>query len=325
MHPDEPDEPGATGAGGLGSLALARSTLDRAGVLRLDEAGLRVAWAREDSRVLVLHDRRVRVLGDPPRLALVPARSVTDPDEEHRYLLGRDATGACYFALDLTAPAAPADPADPLVGVRDVGALLDDRDAGLLVHAVALSHWHAGHRHCPRCGALTRPEPGGHRRRCPVDGSEHYPRTDPAVIMAVVDEQDRILLGHQGRWPEGRFSTLAGFVDPGESAEAAVRREVQEETGVVVGAVRYLGSQPWPFPGSLMLGFVASARGDRPTVDGEEISEARWFTRGLLASELAAGRLGLPPEVSIARRLIEYWYGSPLPASPGPVGTAPVR
>jgi len=197
--------------------------------------------------------------------------------------------------------------------LRAIGADLGDTDAGLLVTAVALSHWHDAHPRCARCGAPTTMVHGGWVRRCPEDGSEHYPRTDPAVIMLVRDGDDRALLGRQARWPSGWFSTLAGFVEPGESAEDAVRREVQEESGVSVGEVAYLGSQPWPFPASLMLGYHARAVRTEIEVDGEEIAQARWFSREELVAECRAGTVRLPPDISIARRLIERWYGAELP------------
>jgi NAD+ diphosphatase len=193
-----------------------------------------------------------------------------------------------------------------------VGLLLDARDAGLAVHAISIANWHATHPRCPRCGAPTRTASAGHSRMCDVDGSEHYPRTDPAVIMAVVDGDDRLLLGRQSAWPEGRFSTLAGFVEPGESLEQAVRREVAEEVGLEIGDVAYLGSQPWPFPASLMLGFVAHARTTEVHRHDGEIAEARWFTRDNLIDAVRRGEVLLSPPVSIARRLIEHWYGTPI-------------
>lgn len=199
-----------------------------------------------------------------------------------------------------------------------VGHVLDDTDVGLLTCGVALANWHTGHARCPRCGAATEPILAGWARSCPSCGVEHFPRTDPAVIMAVVDRADRILLGRQTGWPEKRFSTLAGFVEPGESLEAAVRREVAEEAGIVVGDVVYRGSQPWPFPSSLMVGFRASALSTEITVDGAELARARWWTREEMALDLDTGELVLPPAVSIARRLIEDWYGSPLPDEGGP-------
>jgi NAD+ diphosphatase len=156
----------------------------------------------------------------------------------------------------------------------------------------------------------------GHARRCPVDGSEHFPRVDPAVIMLVRDDADRCLLARNRNWPPGRVSILAGFVEPGESLEQAVIREVGEETGLRVSGMRYVGSQPWPMPRSLMLGFDARAAGQQEiVVDEEEIAEARWFTREQLTAAVATREVLLPPPVSIAHRIIESWYGAPLPGS----------
>ena len=198
--------------------------------------------------------------------------------------------------------------------LREAAALLNDRDAGLFTHAVALANWHATHTHCPRCGTPTVTVAAGHAQRCPADGSEHFPRVNPAVIMLVTDPDDRCLLARNRRWPERRVSILAGFVEPGESAEQAVAREVGEETGITVARVRYVGSQPWPMPQSLMLGFRASAAGDLEIqVDDEEIAEAHWFSRDELRSALASREILLPPPVSIAHRLIESWYGEELP------------
>jgi NADH pyrophosphatase NudC (nudix superfamily) len=198
--------------------------------------------------------------------------------------------------------------------LREAAALLNDRDAGLFTHAVALANWHATHTHCPRCGTPTVTVAAGHAQRCPADGSEHFPRIDPAVIMLVTDPDDRCLLARNRRWPERRVSILAGFVEPGESAEQAVAREVGEETGITVARVRYVGSQPWPMPQSLMLGFRASAAGDLELrVDDDEIAEAHWFSRDELRSALASREILLPPPVSIAHRLIESWYGKELP------------
>jgi len=199
-------------------------------------------------------------------------------------------------------------------GLREAAALLNDRDAGLFTHAVALANWHATHTHCPRCGTPTVTVAAGHAQRCPADGSEHFPRIDPAVIMLVTDPDDRCLLARNRRWPERRVSILAGFVEPGEAAEQAVAREVEEETGIVVTRVRYVGSQPWPMPQSLMLGFHAAAAGELDLrVDDDEIAEAHWYSREELRRALAAREILLPPPVSIAHRLIESWYGEELP------------
>ena len=241
-----------------------------------------------------------------------------------------DDAGVAYFGVDGprgglgagplpgpgSAPAVPPEPGVHVAGLRQAGPLLGDRDAGLFTHAVALANWHATHTHCPRCGAVTEPVQAGHARRCPVDGSEHFPRVDPAVIMLVRDDGDRCLLARNRTWPPRRVSILAGFVEPGESLEQAVIREVAEETGLRVSGLRYVGSQPWPMPRSLMLGFVARAPGEQEiVVDEEEIAEARWFTREQLTAAISTGEVLLPPPVSIAHRIIESWYGAALPGS----------
>lgn len=314
----------------LGSLLLARSAIDRSALLRGDAGWRERAWADGTTRVLVVDGGRtlVRRSGGEVRLVLTPA---VDAPEGERYLLGVDAEGVAYFAV--TAPLAgmararvepPRRIVAPLpltvlpegqavvAGLRQVGSLLGDLDAGLLVYAVALEAWHATHEFCPRCGSRTEVRAGGHMRVCPEDGSQHFPRVDPAVIMLVHDDDDRCLLARGPEWPQGRLSVLAGFVEPGESLEHAVVREVAEEVGVRVTAPRYLGSQPWPFPRSLMLGFFARAVSTEFDLDPGEIAEARWFSRAELRAALASGEVSLPSEVSIARRLIETWYGEPL-------------
>ena len=285
-------------------LALARAAVDRAAHRRSDEDWLDKAWADPDTRVLLIGGGLAEVSGDPPALVLHPPGDLAGGE---RFFLGVDDADAAFFAVEVP------EAGEGFRGIREVGAVLSARDAGLLVHAVALANWHATHGHCPRCGGPTVMAAAGHLRRCPRDDSEHYPRTDPAVIMTVVDADDRLLLGSQAAWPEGRFSTLAGFVEPGESLEAAVRREVAEEVGIVVGDVHYLGSQPWPFPSSLMLGFRAVAESlEVDFVDGE-IAQARWFTRSDLLAAVRSGDVRLSPRVSIARQLIESWYGEALP------------
>jgi NAD+ diphosphatase len=299
---------------GLGRLALSRGTIDRVTERRSDTAWLEQAWADPRTRVLAVEDGRalVRTTGvalKGPELVLVsPAQAPVGT----RFLLGQDAEGVVYFGVSAPLPAAQ--DGVRATSLRSVGAVLDDRDAGLLTHAVALDNWHATHTHCPRCGTPTIPEPAGDSTRCPRDGTEHFPRTDPAVIMLVTDPEDRCLLARNANWPERRFSILAGFVDSGESAEQAVVREVHEETGIAVGNVRYLGSQPWPMPRSLMLGFRADAPpGQEIHVDNHELAEAIWFTRPALLKSLEAYELTIAPVVSIARRIIETWYGAELP------------
>jgi len=201
-------------------------------------------------------------------------------------------------------------PVDMWAGLRDVGADLGDLDAGLLAQAIGILEWHERNRFSPLSGRPTTIERAGWVQRDPDTGTEHFPRTDPAVIMLVHDGADRVVLGRQAVWPPGRFSILAGFVEPGESAEAAVAREVAEEVGLRVTDIRYVSSQPWPFPQSLMLGFVARAEpgpdGDFPLfLDQDEIEEARWFTRDELRA--GAGPRALPPPVSIARFILDRW------------------
>ncbi len=202
--------------------------------------------------------------------------------------------------------------AAPDGGLRDLGAILPDTDAGALTEAVALEAWHRLAPRCPRCGGPTEVRAAGHERVCPADGSSHHPRHDPAVIMTVTDPAGRLLLGHARHWPPGRFSAFAGFVEPGESLEAAVSRELMEESGVTAREVTYLGSQPWPFPASIMLAFHVETDDTEAVPDGEEITEARWFDRQGLRDAVESGEITVPPEVSVARHLIERWLGGRL-------------
>jgi NAD+ diphosphatase len=304
-----------------GPLALARSRLDRAAERRTDLAWWTTVRAGHDTRALVVAGGRVLTepaAGGAARLLLQPGSAVAG---EERYFLGVDDEGTPFVAVRATdAAAVRAVRDDPRArDLRSVGAGLDDRDAGVLVHAVALAEWHSTHSRCARCGEATEVAMAGHVRRCLACRAEHHPRTDPAIIVLVVDDDDRALLGRQLSWPEHRFSTLAGFVEPGESLEQAVIREVGEETGIRLGArpgdLVYAGSQPWPFPASLMLGFFARAVTTTIRVDGDEISEARWFGRADVVAGVRAGTLLFPPSVSIARRLVEAWFGEPLPGS----------
>ncbi|MBX9246772.1 NAD(+) diphosphatase [Actinotalea ferrariae] len=322
-------------------LPLARAGVDRAAHLRTEPGLLDRLSADPTSRVVVVADGRLatRATPDGTVLHLLPpdeARATiadrpTGAEPPLALFLGADDEGA-YLGwvvpevpgggVDLegvpTGPPRPEGEApDPDRGptwstLRDVGHALSDRDAGLAAAVVGLAAWHERHPRCPRCGAPTTPSSGGWTRTCTADGSDHYPRTDPAVIMAVVDDADRLLLGHAAHWPARRFSTLAGYVEPGESLESAVRREVHEEVGLVIGAVGYRGSQPWPFPASLMLAFVARARTTAIEVDGAEVTEARWFTREELGAAVASGDVLLPMRTSVARALIEDWFGAEL-------------
>jgi len=297
----------------LESLALARGTVDRVTHRRTGKQWLDAAWADPRTRVLVVSDGRALVRLDDEHAELV---FVSPPEAPAgvRFLLGQDADAVVYFGVSGDLPAAA--PGARAALLREVGALLGDRDAGLLTHAVALANWHDTHTHCPIDGTPTVPDPGGHSTRCPADGTEHFPRTDPAVIMLVTDPDDRCLLARNAAWPGRRVSILAGFVEPGESAEQAVIREVAEETRIKVTNVRYVGSQPWPMPRSLMLGFRADApAGQAISVDHEELAEAYWFSRDELVAAINAREIALPPPVSIARHIIESWFGGPVPST----------
>ncbi len=299
----------------LDSLALSRGTVDRLTEKRTDAVWLDAAWADPGTRVLVVSDGQALARIDDEQAALVFVPPQQAPDGT-RFLLGRDdADGIVYFGVSGPLPDPPAPGTRP-APLREVGSLLGDRDAGLLTHAVALANWHDTHTHCPVDGTPTVPGPGGHFTVCPKDGTEHFPRTDPAVIMLVTDPDDRCLLARNAAWPGRRVSILAGFVDPGESVEQAVIREVAEETQIKVTNVRYVGSQPWPMPRSLMLGFRAEAPADQAiVVDREEIAEAYWFSRDELLAAIKSREIVLPPPVSIARQIIEQWYGGPLPST----------
>lgn len=243
--------------------------------------------------------------------------SANEVDAELTFL-GLDADDIAYFAAHVDDHQdARVDPNALWKNLRATGALLSDRDAGIMVTAVAIDNWMRTHRHCPRCGGATRISNAGWSRVCLTDGSDHFPRTDPAVIVLVTDGEDRALLGRQAVWQEGFFSTLAGFVESGESSEAALRREVFEESGVTISTdpadIVYLGSQPWPFPCSLMLGYHAKAIDPTINVDGSEIVEAMWISRAELLAACEKGEVRLPPSISIARKLIERWYGGVLP------------
>jgi NAD+ diphosphatase len=302
-------------------LALGQDHLDRRAELR------RSGWdSLPEPRRIVVIDVEGNVGLEPfdsglrprpaPRLA-APA-AITDIGAGRRagsgLFLGVDAQGAAVIGHTVQR-------SDPQLSglswasLRTIGMKLSDEDRAVVTELVALSNWHASHRHCPRCGSSTQVAGLGWWRICPQDGSEHYPRTDPAVIALLRDDEDNVLLGRQTVWTSGAFSTLAGFVEPGESAEAAVRREISEEVGLTPERSTYLGSQPWPFPASLMLGFHARISGVRPTphVDGLEIAEARWLDRDELAAAARAREVRLPGRLSIAHHLISRWFGADMP------------
>ncbi|MFN2560916.1 MAG: NAD(+) diphosphatase [Jatrophihabitans sp.] len=283
------------------------ATYDRAALHRSDQDWLAEAWTR--ARVVPVSPKSAVPVTADCRVAFRDAADATDGVRRFLGLVGEVA----YFTVT-TEP-----DGDNWTTLREFGLQADELDAGLVVSAIALEQWHQRHTHCPRCGALTVETQAGWTRTCTNDGSEHFPRTDPAVIMLVHDGADRTLLGRGPQWGEGRFSTLAGFVEPGESLEAAVTREVFEEVGIGVRDVRYLASQPWPFPASLMIGFFARLDGDASiTLDPVEMAEAAWFTRDEVADAARwtdeqaqpdpSRRLrGISPKLSISRFLIDQW------------------
>lgn len=283
----------------LDNLALGRGNLDRIAHLRGDAAWFAAACDAPDTFIVGVSGGSV--VTDGSALRNLRDHNVA-PDEAA--LIGR-INDRVYVAL-------MHDALDGAVSLREVGAVLSDDESAVATAAVALHQWHRTHTHCPRCGAATVNALAGWERHCVRDGSAHYPRTDPAVIVVITDADDRLLLARQHVWPEGRFSLVAGYVEPGETAEHAVAREVLEEVGIHVGEPEFLGSQPWPFPASLMLCYRVAARNIDITVDGVEIAEAQWLTREGLMDKLADGSLLLPSRVSVARRAIEHWFGSRL-------------
>ena len=263
--------------------------------------------------MLVVSGTRVR-----PQDGRVPWVSPADAPDGVRVLLGEH-DGRAWFAV-VTGPEAAQAAKDEWFPLRGLLPHLADQElagAPLVFHALGLAEWLWVTRFCPRCGEPLSPRAAGHELAC-ANGHVQFPRTDPAVIMVVTSgepgsEDERCLLGRQAIWPPGRYSTLAGFCEPGETLEDAVRREVLEETGVVVGDVTYFGNQPWPLPASLMLGFVGRAVSEEINVDNDEIDDAQWFTRAEMKAGAEAGELVLPGGVSISRSLVEHWYGGPLP------------
>jgi NAD+ diphosphatase len=277
-------------------LAFSGAGLDRAAAERRDPDWLAARRAQAEARSLVLSDRGVWL--SEGRLLL------TAPNGDSLFL-GLDDRGP-LFALDATG----AEPKEGRpAGLREAATELSAAEAALSAYAASLLSWHRRHRFCANCGEPTEIADAGHQRDCATCRASHFPRTDPVVIVQVTDAAGRLLLGRQERWPPGRFSVLAGFVEPGETLEEAVRREVREESGVAVDEVSYVASQPWPFPSSLMIGFRAAATaGSEPQPGDEELSEVRWFERSEVeAAASGTGAVALPPPYSISRRLIDEW------------------
>ncbi len=285
--------------------AFAHAGIDRAAELRTDAARLAALAQAPGSRLLpVRADGRILV---DPRSGRV-ARLGLAADDTAATFLGLQADGA-WFTRAVPADTPTPEPALRWLDLRAAAATLPADEAAIAAYARALLHWQSRKRWCGVCGAPTVLGEAGHRAQCSdaACGAQYFPRTDPAIIVVVDDGAGRILLGRQPSWPEKRYSTLAGFVEPGETLEDAVRREVAEETGVCVGPVEYLASQPWPFPASLMLGFHGRAVGGELVV-GSELADARWFDGEDLPALIAAGELTLPPALSISFHLVDHWY-----------------
>lgn len=290
----------------------AGGSFDRVAKARTDAAWLRDERQAPRTRVLLMSGLKVMVLdeADPPCALWLTVRDLEGFGAaltDEALFLGKT-SGVSAFAVDLGGLVLPG---ARYVELRSVGGLLPAEEAGLLAYSRGLAFWHQRHRFCGACGAETRAGHGGHVRKCSRCGSQHFPRSDPAVIVLVthgdgVDE--RCLLGRSPRFIPGMYSTLAGFVEPGESLEETVAREIHEEAGVHVTDIAYRSSQPWPFPASLMLGFHARALDDHLMVDREELEDARWFTREELIDP-AKRPVRLPNPDSIARHLIEEWLG----------------
>ena len=299
--------------------AFSGSPLDRAADERKDPQWVAAQREHPAARALLAGDAGVHVLtADPSRLALVPLAEARGAEP---ILLGLDAGGPVFVVDterdgDPPRPLVGGRPADPArdddatraVGLRDVVGELSREAGGLVAYASSLVNRHRRHGFCSVCGTASDLSAGGLVRVCPNCGTHHFPRTDPVVIMAIHDGPERLLLGRQPSWPPNRYSTLAGFVEAGETLEEAVAREVREEAGVEIDSPEYASSQPWPFPGSLMLGFSARWRSGEPRRQEGEIEDVRWFSRAEVVAGIAGdGGPSLPDRYAIARRLIEAW------------------
>jgi len=286
--------------------AFVEGALDRADALRDRPEALAAYWPH--AQVLLVDDSG-RTLGDEAGRMRAPRGAELAVACETAVFLGMRGDEA-WFAAALSDELA--DAGSQRIDLRGAAAHWSPFEATLFAQARAVLHWQQRHRFCPACGGGLRYVRGGWQGHCEACGLDHYPRTDPAVIVAV-GNGERLLLGRQASWPPRRYSTLAGFVEPGETLEQTVAREVMEESGVRVRSSRYLASQPWPFPSSLMLGFIADAEPDPPRAD-QELEDVRWFDRdevgAALRGETRDHGLLLSPSISISRWLIECWYAA---------------
>jgi NAD+ diphosphatase len=295
---------------------FAGNPLDRVSQRRADAEWVRSLLDEPATRILPLHELKPLVHADRAAALewqpVAPWRSLID-DGAMLILLGIGG-GRAHFALDASARAEPLADGAATVDVRTLAASIPGGEAAILAEARALIDWHARHRFCAQCGTPSNPASGGWVRRCPNCRAQHYPRVDPVVIMLAVNGE-RCLLGRGRRRVGTRYSCLAGFVEPGETLEEAVRREVLEESGILVGQVRYLASQPWPFPSTLMVGMLAEALSEAITVDPEELAEACWFERGEVREMVARsqsdraipGVATLPPPLAIGHQIARRW------------------
>lgn len=288
-----PNDAGAIGFTRI--LAFSGGSLDRAAASRSDAGWIAARRADPYARVIRLNGDKARIVENKLHYE--------QPVAEDAIFLGLDDEGRAVFAGEA---------ATPFEDARDLRSLavegrLRESDLATLAQARSLLHWHQRHRFCANCGHQTEMRDGGYRRHCPQCLADHFPRTDPVVII-VVRNGDNFLLGRQSSWAPGRYSALAGFMEPGETIEEAARREVREESGIEVGSIAYVASQPWPFPSSLMIGLVGKALNKNIVIDKTELEDARWFSRaeiGLMFEERHPDGLGVPPRMAIAHKILE--------------------
>lgn len=301
------------------NLPLAQSVLDRDSIARDGAELFDPLWTEPETRIVVLYKGKTLLTGKTLKLFSTDEATAG----KYRVYLGRTTetsggiprgTAIVLSVLSDNAASALEPNAENWHELRRTGAGLEPMHATILTQAIAIHNWHESHQFCPACGEITIMRQGGWSRFCIKEDRELFPRTDAAVIVSIIDDQERILLGSQGSWQENRWSVLAGFVEAAESLESAVKREMFEESGLIVSDPEYLGSQAWPYPYSLMLAFTAKVSPENKPediqADGVEIAKLRWFSREELLAE--AKQIHLPTRISIARALIEHWLGEPI-------------